>query len=65
MFFLAGNTSIVVGSSNGTMVAVTPYDILWKCRLSEVLKQEERVSSFFYYFRHCRSYTSSLYPNVS
>ncbi|XP_057315677.1 uncharacterized protein LOC130656773 [Hydractinia symbiolongicarpus] len=41
----AGNTSIVVGSSDGTMVAVTPYDILWKCRLSEVLKQEERFSA--------------------
>ena len=40
----AGNISIVMGSSDGTLVAVTPYEVLWKSRLSEVLKQEEQVS---------------------
>jgi len=39
-----GNMSIVMGSSDGTLVAVTPYDVLWKCRLSEVLKQDEQIS---------------------
>jgi len=40
-----GNMSIVMGSSCGTVVAVTPYDVLWKCRLSEVLKQDEQANS--------------------
>lgn len=40
----AGNTHIVVGSCTGTIVSVTPYEILWKCRLSEALKQEQQVS---------------------
>jgi len=39
-----GNMSIVMGSSDGTLVAVTPYEVLWKCRLSEVLKQDEQPS---------------------
>lgn len=39
-----GNMSIVMGSSDGTLVAVTPYEVLWKCRLSEVLKQDEQTS---------------------
>ena len=34
-----GNSSIVMGSSDGTLVAVTPYEVLWKCLLSQVLKQ--------------------------
>lgn len=39
-----GNMSIVMGSSDGTLVAVTPYEVLWKIRLSEVLKQDEQQS---------------------
>ena len=43
-FSKAGNQSIVVGSNDGTIVACTPHNTLWKCRLVEVLKENERVS---------------------
>ncbi|XP_066911049.1 uncharacterized protein [Clytia hemisphaerica] len=39
-----GNQSIIVGSNDGTIVACTPYNSLWKCRLYEVLKENERSS---------------------
>jgi len=39
----AGNMCINIGSRDGVLAAVTPYEILWKCRLTECLKKDDQT----------------------
>jgi len=35
-----GNMCMIIGTTCGLLVATSPYDIIWRCRLNEVLQDE-------------------------
>ncbi|XP_065662279.1 uncharacterized protein LOC100213574 isoform X4 [Hydra vulgaris] len=55
----ADSISIVTGSSCGTLLAVSPYEIIWKCRVPELLKHESQRTTTSITCLHCLSINSS------
>lgn len=43
--------SIVIGSACGSLLAVSPYDTLWRCRLNSLSKEQIQVLFDFVFLK--------------